>query len=228
MILKILSWNIWVDGYFDQIKDFLKRENADIIGLQEVKDNDPERNVIGYLNSLGYKQVFAPRQIHRRTGVHFGPAMFSKYKIESGKVHSLSKKEERVAVQANIQVDNQILHVFSTHLFHTHQQESEIQNEQAKNLIKFLPEKRTIVMGDFNATPESSTIKTMQKTLVDSDPSSTPTWSNYPEGCPVCKPQSLSIRLDYIFTSKDLKVKSFEIGNSKGSDHLPILITVEI
>lgn len=228
MKLKILSWNIWVDGYFDQISDFLKKSDADIIGLQEVKENDPGRDVVGYLTGLGYEHVFAPRQTHRRTGVRFGPAVFSRYKIESKKVHSLSKKEERVAVQANIRVNNQILHVFSTHLFHPHQQESEVQNQQAENLIRLLPKKNTIVMGDFNATPESLTIKNMQKVLVDSDPLSLPTWSVYPEGCPVCKPQSLNIRLDYIFTSKDVSVESFEVGDSKGSDHLPIIATIEI
>lgn len=228
MILKILSWNIWIDGYFDQISDFLKKSDADIIGLQEVKENDPERDVIGYLSSLGYKHVFAPRQIHKRTGVHFGPAVFSKYKIESSRVHSLSKKEDRVAVQVNIRVDNQILHVFSMHLSHTHQQESEIQIEQGLNLIKLLPNKNTIVMGDFNATPESLTIKNMQKVLVDTDPSSLPTWSVYPEGCHSCKPQGLSFRLDYIFTSKDISIKSFGVGDSKGSDHLPITALIEI
>lgn len=228
MNLKILSWNIWVDGYFDQISDFLKKSDADIIGLQEVNENDSGRNIIEYLSSLEYEHVFAPRQIYRRTGANFGPAIFSRYKIESKKVHSLSKEEERFAVQANIQVKNQILHIFSTHLLHTHQQESEIQSEQVKNLIRILPGKHTIVMGDFNATPESSTIKNMQKTMDDSDPTSSPTWSVYPEGCPVCKPQKINTRLDYIFTTKDVGIDSSEVGDSKGSDHLPILATVRI
>ncbi len=228
MILKVLSWNIWVEGFFDQIKDFLKKADADIIGLQEVRENDPGRDVVGYLNSLGYEYVFAPRQTHRRIGAKFGPAIFSKYKIESSRVHSLSKEDERVVVQTNIKVDNQTLHVFSTHLFHSHQKESETQAEQGLNLIKLLPDRNTIVMGDFNATPESLTIKNMQRILADSDPSSLPTWSVYPEGCHVCKPQKINIRLDYIFTSKDLSVKSFGVGDSKGSDHLPILATVEI
>lgn len=228
MNLKVLSWNIWIDGYFDQVSDFLKSSNADIIGLQEVNENDPGKDVVGYLSSLGYEHVFAPRQIYRKTGVHFGPSVFSRYNIESKKVHSLSKEEERFAVQANIQVGNQTLYVFSTHLLHTHQQESKIQNEQVKNLIRILPEKQTIAMGDFNATLESSTIKNMQKVMADSDPTSSPTWSVYPEGCPVCKPQKIDTRLDYIFTTKDVKVDSFEVGDSKGSDHLPILATVEI
>ena len=83
-------------------------------------------------------------------------------------------------------------------------------------------------MGDFNATPESPVIKSIQKVLVDSDPSSTPTWSVYPEGCRICNPQKLDTCLDYIFTSIDLKTSSFKVEESKASDHLPISVVVEI
>lgn len=228
MNLKILSWNIWVEGHFNQIKDFLKKVDADVIGLQEVIENDPERNVVGYLKSLGYVYVFAPRQIHRRIGVQFGPAIFSKYRIESSKIHSLSKEDERVAIQANIKINNQTLHAFSTHLYHPHQKESKLQAEQGSNLIKLLPDENTVVMGDFNATPESITIKNMRKALIDSDLTSKPTWSVYPEGCQICKPRGVMYKLDYIFISRDIKVKSFDVGDSKGSDHLPILATIEI
>ncbi len=62
MQVKILSWNIWIDSYFDQIKDFLKKCDADIIGLQEVREDDPSRESIKYLDSLGYKYVFAPTE----------------------------------------------------------------------------------------------------------------------------------------------------------------------
>lgn len=41
MILKILSWNIWIDGFFDQAAEFLEKSGADIIGLQEVVNDDP-------------------------------------------------------------------------------------------------------------------------------------------------------------------------------------------
>lgn len=229
MSLKILCWNIWIDGYFDQISDFLNKSNADIIGLQEVKDDDPKLDVISYLSKLGYHHAFAP--IEKRWGEDIyrdGPAIFSKYDILKTKTYVLSKIDSRVGLRADIQVKDKILHVFSTHIVHTHQKESIIQTEQVSNLIKALPNNLTIVMGDFNATPNSQTIKKMKEFLVDSDPSSAPTWSVYPEGCETCNPQEINTRLDYIFTSKDIAVKSFEVGNSKGSDHLPITALVEI
>jgi endonuclease/exonuclease/phosphatase family metal-dependent hydrolase len=229
MKLKILSWNIWINGYFDQIVDFLKNANADIIGLQEVKDDDPKRDVIGYLQKIGYQHFFAPVEKSWGGKVYRdGPAIFSKYPIINRETFILSSNDKRVAAKVDIQIKDKILHVISTHLVHTHQKESGEQAQQSANLIKILPKGKVIVMGDFNATPDSLTIKSMKKVLVDSDPSSTPTWSVYPEGCPICNPQKIDIRLDYIFTSKDASVKSFEVGNSKGSDHLPIIATVEI
>lgn len=62
MKIKILSWNIWVHAKLVEISGLLKEANADIIGLQEVQADDPERDVIGFLKGLGYEYVFAPIQ----------------------------------------------------------------------------------------------------------------------------------------------------------------------
>ncbi|MFA6437065.1 MAG: endonuclease/exonuclease/phosphatase family protein [Candidatus Paceibacterota bacterium] len=229
MQIKILSWNIWIEGKFNQVKDFLKTCNADIIGLQEVQADIPERNIIDYLESLGYQHVFAP--IKKTWGGKIwndGPAVFSKYKIINAETYILSEVDGRAAARADIQIKNKVLHVFSTHLIHTHQQESEEQNEQVKNLIKVLPQDNLVVIGDFNAAPDSTAIKSMQNVLIDTDPLSLPTWSVYPEGCLRCNPQTIDIRLDYIFTSKDVKTNSFKVEDSKSSDHLPISINIEI
>jgi len=229
MKLRILSWNIWINGYFDQVAAFLKKSQVDIIGLQEVVDNDPKRDVINMLSKLGYEYAFGSVE-HSWGGKVYrdGPAIFSKHKITKTETYILSEKDKRAAVKADILVGDKTLHVFSTHLIHTHQKGSEEQDIQVSNLIKKLTTERTVLMGDFNATPESSVIKSMQKVLVNSDPSFTPTWSVYPEGCRICNPQKLDTCLDYIFTSKDLKTSSFKVEGSKASDHLPISVVVEI
>ena len=83
-------------------------------------------------------------------------------------------------------------------------------------------------MGDFNATPDSAVIQKMRNVLNDSDPLSTPTWSVYPEGCKTCHPLDVNTRLDYIFTTKDIKTSEFHVEHSKASDHLPVSVMVEI
>ena len=231
MKLKIVSWNIWCDGDFNGISKFLKSSNADIIGLQEVLPNSKKIPVIDFLKSLGYEYIYDGLTITFSDGntKEMGNAVFSKYKIIGTKVHNLSKENNRIAVQADIELPNGILHVFSTHIIHSHlMKPSELQDIQAENLLKILPKEKVIVTGDFNATPESNAVKIITKTLSNTDENLAPTWSIHPEGCPVCKPQKLDLRLDYIFASNDLKTSSAKVESSKASDHLPISVLAEV
>lgn len=229
MKLKIISWNIWVKGNFDLISSFLKESSADIICLQEVQADDPNMDVIKFLSGFGYHNVFAPVQrTHSGKTWNDGPAIFSRYPIVKKATYILSRVNGRAAVFTDIKIDDIVFHVFNTHLMHTHQKYSEIQDEQVTNLLDRLPRDRTILVGDFNSTPDSATIKKARSVLVDSDPSSKPTWSQYVEGCDKCKLGDISIRLDYIFTTKDFKTSVFKVESSKASDHLPISVTVEI
>lgn len=223
MHVKILSWNIWIDGHFDEIKEFLQKSDADIIALQEVQDNDSTRQIIPYLTSLGYQYIFDTiTETWDGKVWKFGPAIFSTYPILSPKTYVLSKENKRIVVGADIQIGDKILHVFSTHLSHTHQQNSDAQKAQAVELLQHVPNDMSIVMGDFNATPESTTIQEMKKVLQDTDANNLPTWSVYPEGCFGCRPQKIDTRLDYIFTTKDIRVHSYAVEHAKASDHLPI------
>ena len=84
MRLKVLTWNIWVDGNFGRITEFLRAADADILGLEEVQADDAQRDVIGYLRELGYRCVHAPVQtVWNGRAWNDGPAIFSKYDIES-------------------------------------------------------------------------------------------------------------------------------------------------
>ena len=235
MQLKILSWNIWFKGDLDGVVQYVKDTSPDIIGMQEVVP-ERETNILESLKALGYQSAFTSVTELRKDGKKMGNAIFSRHEITNTQTHVLyetdtrlsAEVERRMALQANIQVAGTTLHVFSTHLAHTHQKQSDVQDLQVENLIKLLPSEKTVVTGDFNATPDSEVIKRMREVLNDTDPSAAPTWSVYPEGCHTCNPQAIDTRLDYIFTSKDLETNSPAVGNSKASDHLPISVIVEM
>jgi endonuclease/exonuclease/phosphatase family metal-dependent hydrolase len=245
MKLKILSWNIWGGKYLNEVMTFLKDADADIIALQEVIEDDRAGNTsLTIAKKLGYECVYGlgmlmsskwagpPRE--KEETIKFGNAILSKHAITSSKIHKLSVSERRVAVQADLRIGNTILHCFSVHLKHNHVERSnpkilQLQNEQADNLVKILPSEKTVLMGDLNALPESYAVKKMGEVLknIEKDPGSL-TWSVYPEGCDGCLPKGIQYKLDYIFISEDIKAQSFEVGNSKGSDHLPISAIIEI
>lgn len=240
MKLKILSWNIWCGTYLDEVIKFLKTTNADIIALQEASEDD-KGNISEFIaKELGYKYVYTTdidmpfkylpgyKEDDKRTK-KMGNAILSKYEIINSKEHQLVENQKRTVIEVNIKIENNILNVFSIHLRHTHQEKLALQDLQVENLLKFLPSKNTIVMGDFNSLPESSVIKKMNESLQNTEiGSNTPTWSVYREGCNTCLVDKIIYKLDYIFISKDMKTSSFKVYDSKGSDHLPISAIIEI
>jgi len=240
MKLKILSWNIWGGQHLPEILELIEREKPDVIGLQEViEDLDGTNNTARTIaERLGYEWFFYPTYevdtgrlyhlLEPRT-VRMGNAILSKPKIAETDVRQLSEEKGRFAVEAVINAGGKDIRFFSTHLKHTHQKPEELQNAQAQSLVKLMPKENAILMGDFNATPESDCLAIINGgTMKNTDAKLKPTWSVYPEGCPICKPQKLDTRLDYLFASKDLKTDSFTIYDSKGSDHLPISVIFKI
>ena len=241
MKLKILSWNIWCGTYLDGVIEFLKTANADIIALQEVIEDERGNLVEIIAKELGYEYVhaigmnmpvkFLPKyeKDDKRT-IKFGTAILSKYKIIDSRIYELVDENKRLVIGTDIKIRNETLHIFSIHLKHTHQKSLEIQDAETENLLRLLPEKNTVVMGDFNALPESTVIETMSQVLKNAgENSTTPTWSVYKDGCTcITKDGEIIYQLDYIFTSKDIKTNSFKVYESKASDHLPISAMIEI
>lgn len=233
MKIRILSWNLWYGTYLDKITNFIKNFNADIIGFQEATQTPEGKNKIAarIAKQFGYHYVYAPAVDARAWGKPFilGNAVLSKFPIISNITHYLSEEKTVNAVQADIKIHSKMLHIFCTHLKHTHQLPSLIQEEQARTLSSVIPDTSSIVMGDFNAIPGSKTVAIMKKRLIKADGNSkTPTWSVYVEERDQCRTNGVTIRLDYIFTTKDIAVISTEVEKSDGSDHLPISAIIEI
>lgn len=251
MKLKILSWNIWGGKHFDEVIAFLKSADADVIALQEVILEGNTNTALRIAEKLGYEvtpvsPTFAIKMpiSSKWTGpdrekeetLMFGNAILTKHKIRSSQEHELSSGESRISVSADVAIGGVTLHVFSIHLKHLHVHADandpktvQMHNGQADKLMTLLPSDRTIVMGDFNALPDSYAIKRTNSVLRDAESNAaTPTWSVYPEGCDVCLPRGIEYKFDYIFTTKDLKTSGFQVGDSKGSDHLPVSATIEI
>lgn len=231
MAVPILSWNIWGGIFLSVVTGFLKHAKADIIALQEVEEQAEDENTAKTIaDSLGYTYVYERSMHYTVDGkdAYRGNAVLSKYPIIGHTAYVLSSEQSRTAVQADIDVNGHVLHVISVHLIHSHQQPSFLQEEQVGSLISAAPKEETVIMGDFNSLPESRTIIKMRQVFRDTDQANTPSWCLYPDGCEVCKPEKVQWKLDYIFVSKDLKTEHFEAGNSKGSDHLPVLVNLDV
>lgn len=239
MQFKLLSWNIWQGNHLSEIIDFLKKQNPDIIGLQEVIEKDNTNTAQQIAEKLGYQYVYYPAISQTRLGYPQGNAILTKLPIIETKRHFLSdmtlykntaETEPRIAVESKLKIGDTHLNVFSVHLAYSHKfQPSDTRNLQISNLINLLPDSHTVLMGDFNSHPDSPYIQKLTQKLNNTDKNPIqPTWTIYPFNYEGFQETQLKHRLDYIFTSKDIKVKTSAIENSTGSDHLPISAIIEI
>ena len=249
MKLKVVSWNIWGGRHFDDVVRYLKEVDADIIALQEVIVEDKTNTALRIAEQLGHEiRIDSPAFAlempisSKWTGpvrkeeitLMYGNAILTKHDILSSKEHELSSGESRIALSAEIGVEDLAVRVFNVHLTHIHVTQNDpgrviMHNGQADKLLTFLSKEKTIVMGDFNSLPDTYAITKMRKALRDAELGSpTPTWSVYPEGCDRCPMNGVQYKFDYIFTTNDLKTENFRVGNVQASDHLPVSAIIDI
>lgn len=239
MQLKVLTWNIWRGKYFDQVIKELKEIDADIIGLQEliqIKDDIQAQKIA---DALGMHYVYFQAFTSDRHEIVYsiGDGIFSKYPLKDPQCHFLtdlsvykdsSDSEPRIAVSAQVEINDQTLNIISTHLAYSHElKESEIRDLQVEKLLG-LVEAKTILMGDFNAKTDSKTIQSLDQVLSRVETTDAPTWSVFPVDYRGYKVSGLECRIDQIYADPKLKIVESKVLSSQASDHLPILSVFEI
>lgn len=233
--VKMMSYNIHhaegVDRVLDleRIAKIIEDEGAEIIGLQEVDNHWSERSAFEdqakwLAERLGMFYVYAanldrdplnegePRR-------QYGTAILSKYPILNSENHSLTRignTEQRGLLEATINVKGNHLNLYNTHLALT-TAEREI---QMKEIIAIAAESKgpQVIMGDLNAVPESIEMQPMYAHYLD-------VFADQPEAYTYSATNPTK-RIDYIFTSSDIKTVEADVIHTLASDHLPI--TAEI
>ena len=153
----------------------------------------------------------------------YGNGLLSRFHIKETRNYSFGIKgsfiERRSILEATVEIDNQLVNVYVTHLsLHPFLQKRQrgFFNEQAK-----IP---TIIMGDWNMKPKTNMWKRITNVFND-------VWDKKGIGegftFPSTKPRK---RLDYIFVSKMIQIVDVKVVDSNPivSDHLPVLATISI
>lgn len=240
MRVKIISWNIWKGKNLNGVIEFLAKEKADIVGLQEVTEKESGTKKINLASEiakkLGYKFIYCKAFTTDRHVPVFdiGNAILSKFEPKNSKCIFLSdindyrgdsQTEPRGAVKTEFNIDNKNLTVLNVHLSYSDKlRSSDLRMKQTDRLIKLVKDQNTILLGDFNACPESPEVKQISKVIRNADKgSSLSTWSVYPVNYKGFKVDGLKYRIDHIFVSDNIKIEKFSVGSSKASDHLPLI-----
>ncbi|MBR2042912.1 MAG: endonuclease/exonuclease/phosphatase family protein [Clostridia bacterium] len=213
---------------YDIIADTIIKCNADIVGLQEIieKDERPEYEgqVKKIAEKLGFYYYFA-KAINTRENGTYGNALVSRFPIldaETVKIPDPNPKkyngyyETRCLLKAKINVADGISVLVAHFGLNPDEQENAV-----NTVINNLEENRLVLMGDFNAQPNNPVLLPIKEKLYDTSDKFSCEKLSWPSDNP-------TVKIDYIFTSRDLKVYSADIPEIVSSDHRPHIATIEI
>lgn len=233
-LVKIMSYNIHygfgTDGKYDleRIAKVISVQNPDIVGLQEIGDSTMAAT-LGKLTGMNY--VFAPSKGSMKK---YGDAVLSKHPfvwVDSYSIPSASSSRYQVM---GVDVDlskiyrkNTMIRFLNTHFDYM----STIGSQEARLATVDVIERGffkgallpTILTGDLNETPESAPIKKLQN-LGWWHESLSKELNTYPAEKP-------EMQIDYVLVRprKDWKIIDVSVlGEPIASDHLPILMTIEL
>jgi endonuclease/exonuclease/phosphatase family metal-dependent hydrolase len=239
--LTILQWNVWYKEDVQKITEALKKMDADIFCLQElthgyIKEHD--KSSWEYIaDSLDLKFCFQEIPIIKKDSQWLqANVILSKYPIENQKKLWLHEPVDdkdpsdqyRGYLEASIAVDDTQVSVGTTHMSFG------VKPEEDKELDRLLEiasshKQKFILTGDINAVPDSRRIKELAKKLKHAGPDfNQNTWTNKPFDLPEFKADTLDWRYDYNFTSEDFKVVKSDIIKTDVSDHLPVIVRLEL
>lgn len=253
MKVKFLTCNTWYGGILlDPLIDFLQKENADILNLQEVYDwKDPSLekrfcSLAIFTKELGYSSVFfAPSIIDTSTGqdMPWGNAILSKYPLQKKKTvfyngslkrfnlknSSLWTLNPRIIQHAQVQISKDtILNVFNTQGIWGKDAKDNKHRLLMSNIIcEQIKNKQNVVLsGDFNVDEHTKTIENIEQYLINVFKNELKTTFNIKQKG--TKGGFGSAVVDMIFVSKDTKVIEHHCPKVNISDHLPLVCTFDV
>jgi endonuclease/exonuclease/phosphatase family metal-dependent hydrolase len=228
--------------------EFLKKENADIINLQEVSGgmgttNTDYFDVYESLQQiLKYKYSFYSPTIEGKFAKHFvseGQLILSKYPIiyktaiyMHGKpdFHSnfIGKKDRTVEVLQHVKINagNKVINDLNYHgyLIWGSRMGNRLTESYSKRILNCMDSvdqnEQIIFSGDFNLSPKSNSLKMISHSYPD-------LISKYKIKTTRNALSHEKTPVDNIFVNKQVKVKSLKVPMIYISDHLPLVMNFE-
>ena len=222
--LRVVSYNIHhgagMDGKLDlqRIAGVIAKEKPDFVALQEVDKGVSRSGKVDQAAALGkmlgMHHAFA--KFMDLGGGEYGLAVLSKHPILETHVHKLpTGAEPRVVLEVVSKVEGKKVSFVCIHLDWT---KESLRVAQVKALDKVLEDRKhpVLLVGDYNAEPDSETMKLVAKSgVVVAKTGAKLTW-------PADKP---NVEIDYVVVRGMPAVKATsQVGDEKvASDHRPLV-----
>lgn len=251
MRIKFLTVNILHGGeVWEPLVEFLKKESADIVVMQEV-NNSPDKTL-----GKNYRTVSEFRKILNYKYDSFGQNVIVSLKLEDidqgnfilsrfplvnqkivffdvpyGKFDHRDTQDFRLfpasMQNVSVQLKNKTINLYNVHgIWDFHGEDNKRRLEMSKKIISEIKNKENIILaGDFNVKYETKTIVNIEKYLNNFFKGELKTTFNMKRKT---NPGFAVSAVDMIFVSPDIKVISHSCPNVDISDHLPLIAEFEI
>lgn len=250
MKLKVIQLNIWRGQVLDNAVEFFKKEDPDIITLQEVYDGKDKTlaspyRTFEYLQETfpNFHAVYSPQfgDLTTYGQIEEGNAIFSKFPIVShdttffdipygtfdnhAKTHFDDNPQS--VLHGKLDVNGIEVNVFCVHgIWGYDGKDSARRLKMADTLLAVSTGVKNVIMtGDFNMDPDNESANKIAKNLVHvfgSELTSTFNMKHKKD------PGFAKAAVDMMFVSPNIKVMEKESPNVDVSDHLPLVATLEV
>lgn len=234
-VLRVMSYNIHHGEGLDKkvdlerIAKLILDQKADLVGLQEVDrgcERTQKRDLPAELAKLTGMHVHFEKNIPYQGG-EYGNAVLTRFPIKRAKnthYKMLREGEQRGVLQLVLDVNGREVLFLNTHIDYRPDDAERVLNVgELKGIVAAAGQTPVIMVGDFNATPESRTITNVKAFMTDS-------WTVVGQGegftIPVRKPTK---RIDYIWiTPASIEPRTMEVLHTEASDHLPVIAELRL
>jgi vancomycin resistance protein VanJ len=234
--IRVVTFNVWGDNHqLDEVESWLRETDADVIALQEIPD--------AYVLGIPALADIYPEQPGDRLRRPWGRMILSRHPVLELTITGANQQ------RAVLDVDGQQVAVYNIHfpipvrsnappdltsytgwLNVALNYDERARNEQIEQFLDELAGEALpyIVAGDFNLSQHSIIYGTLAVRMTDSfRATNSGLGATWPVGYlpPFMSPL---LRVDYIWHSRSLRAVATQIGPQLGSDHLPLVATLEL
>ncbi len=252
MLLKLLQLNCESGRFLDELTEYIKKNDFDIVNLQEVSSKTLNKyhtdlDLFKELKKrLGFKGELTKTISANDEDIYFGNATLFKPEFSLvdknvvwlkpfAKYSELPKDHfedlPRNALHLTLLNENKKFNIINTHLaWGITPLDEQYKVDQANILFNYLKTVSTpfILTGDFNVTPQTQVIRkfnSIARNLTVENKIKN-TLNAQTHRVEELFPPGLAV--DYVFVTRNLKINSFEVVEEKLSDHLGLKVELEI
>lgn len=217
--LKLAAINVHTSNHrADLVLEFLRKADADIILLMEVNAR--------WINALQSLRTNYPHVVAEPREDNFGIALFSRLPLTNDTVIELGSAKVP-SIATDVIVGSQSIHLIGTHPLPPGSSEyARLRNEQLQQIASHVRRQTlpVVVVGDLNTTPWSPCFTDLLKESgLNNTSQGRGLFASWPAWLPLGR-----IPLDHCLVSPSIQVVNKQLGPDVGSDHLPVVVDLQI